>query len=73
MSNAIDVTFRFTNAAMASDFLGYMSDGGGEYRFIQHKSYEGISVEFDYHKLGSHKPSPGKPRVVVVTSEGRKA
>lgn len=38
---------------MVDDFLGYMSDGGGEYGFIEaYSSVDGKYVNFDYKDGG---------------------
>lgn len=42
------ITFRFADDKLANAFLGYMSDGGGEYHFIDGPDVS--DVRFEYHK-----------------------
>ena len=61
-SQSNEVTFVFDTPEDASDFLVYMSDGGGEQGFMVGGEYEGKSYRFNYH-------DPGGDVVVVTTHE----
>jgi hypothetical protein len=60
-----EITFRFESAELAKDFLGYMSDGGGEYRFIL-PGEDPRDIEFDYHSANRGKFGP----IVIVKGSG---
>lgn len=51
MSNKKSVlTIEFDNEELLKDFAAWMSDGGGEYSFMEGiESAEGIKTEFKYH------------------------
>jgi len=58
-----DIVFRFANARLANHFLAYMSDGGGEYRFLDGPDVK--DVRFEYHTANDGKFGP----IVDVTGE----
>jgi len=51
------LTFVFDDEDVMQNFAAYMSDGGGEYGFIEAADeVDGKRVSFDYH------PTDGRPR-----------
>ncbi len=66
--NELEVTFRFPTEEHRDDFVAWMSDGGGEYEYMEGQSEERPAItRFDY--TDAWKPKNDEPPVVNCISD----
>jgi hypothetical protein len=66
-----EILFRFDDDETAANFLGWLSDGGGEQDFMDcEEEARGVALDFDYHARRT-RPVSAEYRLVVVRTAAR--